>query len=217
MEGIISYQKTFKISQTNIPADATVPGSSQNTQRMDYQAESNFDYELGKRQFMSRNSPDKDFIHEEITQIRKQLKASSNLAKEQEQDVDQDQDLSKVQLQSNLPGTPVVQKELFEKLSDEEMKSGLLKILDDLKQEDIECKENPTEEEDCILIEFWMPIDPSKGEIRLKLFLEEANISVGLDKSKDHKKMIKFTAQNIDKKFDEAIESILLYWKAEVI
>ena len=217
MEGIISYQKTFKISQTNIPADATVPGSSQNTQRMDYQAESNFDYELGKRQLMSRNSPDKDFIHEEITQIRKQLKASSNLAKEQEQDVDQDQDLSKVQLQSNLPGTPVVQKELFEKLSDEEMKSGLLKILDDLKQEDIECKENPTEEEDCILIEFWMPIDPSKGEIRLKLFLEEANISVGLDKSKDHKKMIKFTAQNIDKKFDEAIESILLYWKAEVI
>lgn len=91
-----------------------------------------------------------------------------------------------------------------------------MSTLNKLAQESIHFKENWIDEEDCILIEFWMPSKISKGEIRLKLFLEENNISVGLDKSKDHKKMIKKTAENIDKKFDEGIYNILKFWKDEV-
>lgn len=104
----------------------------------------------------------------------------------------------------------------FSKLTNPDLKQRLLAVLNKLRTENIVYKENQVDEDDCILIEFWMPSDPLKGEIRLKLFLEDNNMAVGLDKSKSHKKMIKFTAENIDKKFDEGIRNILLYWKAEV-
>ena len=104
----------------------------------------------------------------------------------------------------------------FSKLRNFDLKTRLLNVLKKLSAEHIVYKENPIDEDDCILIEFWMPSDPSKGEIRLKLFCEENSIAVGLDKSKCHKKMIKKTAEDIDKRFDESIRNILLFWKAEV-
>ena len=61
-----------------------------------------------------------------------------------------------------------------------------------------------------------MPGDQKKAELRLKLLMEEDNITISLDRSKEHKKMMKFTAGQIDLNVAEALKNIVFFWKTEV-
>lgn len=64
-----------------------------------------------------------------------------------------------------------------------------------------------------MIVEFFMPSDLKKGELRLKLLLEDENITISLDKSKEHKKMMKFTTSQIDVNLGEGLKNIVEYWR----
>ena len=104
----------------------------------------------------------------------------------------------------------------FRKLRDMENRHKLKKVLSFLGNQGMVYKELETSDEFTMIVCFRMPSEPSKGEIRLKIFIEDSVCSVGFDQSKSHKKMIKKAAENIDKDFDDSIREILLYWKKEV-
>lgn len=87
-----------------------------------------------------------------------------------------------------------------------------ISALKNLKEKGIDYKIIPNKEsKNTVYLMFTDTKDENKGELYLKVFVQE-NIVVSIDRCKDMKKVIKKVADNLDKRFDQAILNIVIYW-----
>lgn len=202
MSGVMEYMVTFKIPIHNF--DEVDPGynfSNDSRPQQNSGQRTQNDSDRKHSNLFSRNSPERDILNEDLDSINKRLKtdaANGNPDSETLKFADPSFGAKNITDQGSMaqkqPAKQKISALNFAKIKSQQNKEEIFSTLEQLKLEGIEANEMESSEDDVCMIDFEMPSDPKKGELRLKLLVEEENITISLDRSKEHKKMMKFTA-----------------------